>query len=128
MYMATQTALWVLDGPGDARYEDRTAANEGTLTWSAMTGDLNMADLFKRHLQKVELRMRIGLESSCEVKVQYDGGEWETLKEITWNDDMKALSIAMVPRRCDHMRLALTGQGDMELMEIRYRVWSGSEL
>ena len=128
MYMATQTALWVLDGPGDARYEDRTAANEGTLTWSAMTGDLNMADLFKRHLQKVELRMRIGLESSCEVKVQYDGGEWETLKEITWNDDMKALSIAMVPRRCDHMRLALTGQGEMELMEIRYRVWSGSEL
>ena len=31
-------------------------------------------------------------------------------------------------RRCDHMRLALTGQGEMELMEIRYRVWSGSEL
>ena len=128
MYMATEKALWLLEGSGDEDYEDQSAAAEAAVEWMAETGDLDMTNLYKRHLQKVMLRFRMEEGAACAIQASYDGGEYVTLKQVTTKEDLKAMTVPIVPHRCDHMRLKLTGTGWIEIMDLNYVVWAGSEL
>lgn len=128
VYMAKDGALWLIDGDGDERLEDESAEDEDEVEWMAETGDLDMVDLYKRHLQKIMVRMRVTDGAECRIRAQYDDGEWVTLKTVEGKDDKKALSVALIPRRCDHMRLRLEGTGQVNVVAISYSVWAGSEL
>ena len=127
MYMAKGGAIWLLEGPGNQSIESG-AEDEGTISWRAETGDLDITNLYKRHLQKIQLRMRVTEGAACEIQAQYDGGEWATLKTVSGKDDKKAVAVPIVPHRCDHMRIRLKGTGEVRLVELDYTVWAGSEL
>ena len=127
LYMAKGGALWLIDGPGDETIESG-AQDEGTISWMAETGDLDMEDLYKRHLQKIMVRMRVATGAVCNIQAQYDGGEWATLKTVEGKDDKNAVSVPIIPHRCDHMRIRLAGTGDVRVIAMSYSVWRGSEL
>ena len=128
MYMAAGGAMWLLEGDGDQALEDENAEDEGTVSWMAETGDLDMEDLYKRHLQKIMVRMRVATGAVCNVRAQYDGGTWETLKTVEGKDNKNAVSVPIIPHRCDHMRIRLSGTGDVRVLALSYSVWKGSEL
>ena len=129
LYMAkADGTLWALSGPGDPALEDTGAAQEGTVSWKILTGDLRMEDLYKKHLQKIMLRFRLAEGATCTVKVNYDSGSWETVKAFTGKADKKATTLPLIPRRCDHMRIRLEGSGEMRLLEMNCVLWNGSDL
>ncbi len=128
LYMAKDGALWLIEGDGDPGLETADAEDEGTISWMAETGDLDMNDLYKRHLQKIMLRLRLKGNAVCNIKVQYDGGAWETLKTLTGKDNKNAVNVPIIPHRCDHMRIRMDGTGDMRLVQMNYVIWRGSEL
>lgn len=133
MYMATERALYAIEGAANRGYAEGEPAEEPSVIWYAETGDLNMADLNRRHLQKVELRLGLGPNAVCRVMAKYDGKAWKTLKDLTGDsgagpDERKAVAVPIVPHRCDRLRLRLEGSGPMELMELHYSLWTGSEL
>ena len=128
LYMAKDGAMWLIEGDGNPALEDESAEDEGTITWMAETGDLDMVNLYKRHLQKIMLRMRVEDGAVCRVQAQYDGGQWTTLKTVQGKDDKNAMSVPIIPHRCDHMRIRLAGTGQVNLVAMSYSVWAGSEL
>ncbi len=127
MYMATEDALWLLEGSGIEALES-SPEDEGKVAWYIETGDLDMANLYKRHLQKIMLRYRTDTDTVCRVMVRYDGGAWKTVKKLGGKGDRNAESVAIIPKRCDHMRIRMEGTGMMRLLEMNYTVWSGSEM
>ncbi len=127
MYMAKDNEMWLLEGDGDPELESG-AENEAEVNWMAETGDLDMVDLYKRHLQKIMLRLRLKDGATCDVRVRYDNGEWETLRKLTWKNNKDAANVPIIPHRCDHMRIRLEGTGDVRLVELNYVIWRGSEL
>ena len=128
LYMAKDGAMWLMDGDGDPALEDESAEDEDEISWMAETGDLDMEDLYKRHLQKIMVRMRVATGAVCNIQAQYNGGDWATLKTVEGKDDKNAVSVPIIPHRCDHMRIRLAGTGDVRVIAMSYSVWRGSEL
>ena len=129
LYMVTKDgAMWCMTGEGSASLRDSSAQQEGVIDYAVETGDLQMADLYRKRLQKIHLRLTLDADSTCDVLVQYDGGEWKRLYAMESGKDMKSKAIPFVPRRCDRMRIRLQGKGMMRLYNINTITTGGSDI
>ena len=59
--------------------------------------------------------------------VQYDsGGDWEYLFTMT-GSSLRSFSVPIRPRRCDHLRLRVVGEGEAKIYSIAKVVEEGSD-
>lgn len=129
MYMAdANNVLWCLNGRGDAVYEDDAAAWEQMPTYMVETGELEMADLYRKRLQKIQLRLEVDMEGSCDVDVQYDGNAWQTVYQVQAGKDKRAVALPIIPRRCDRMKIRIKGYGVMRLYNLNMITTGGSDI
>lgn len=128
-FAKTETALYALDEDGkiwrltgtDAgTYDGEDAADETSVPWMIETGDLEMSFMERVRVQKILARVRMKNGSRCAVKVTYDDRDEETV--AAWNGTLTAYAreVAIVPHRCDHMRIRMEGSGDVEIMNLNY--------
>ncbi len=122
-----QGNLWRLKG-GDENYAAEDAAEEETIPWKAETGDLDMMAMFKKHLRKIQVRYALSEGAEMTVSVSTDGGPFKTYFVRTGAKQVKAETFNIIPKRCDHMRIRLSGQGEVKLFNLYYTVDAGSEL
>lgn len=129
LYMVTADGvLWCLTGEGSENLRDGGAQWEDKVPFAVETGDLDMADLFRKRLQKIHMRLTLEDDATCKVLVQYDGGDWKKLAEIESGKDLTSKVIPFVPRRCDRMRIRLEGTGMMKLYNLNTITTGGSEI
>lgn len=129
LYMVTdKNELWCLTGRGDPMYEDDTAVWEKRQQYMVETGEMEMADLYRKRLQKIQLRLEVDTEGSCDVDMQYDGGSWQTVYRVEAGKDKKALALPIVPRRCDRMKIRIKGYGIMRLYNLNLITTGGSDI
>lgn len=82
----------------------------------------------KKGLSTFQLRAELSPGASLTVKVKFDGEEdWRELKTLT-ADRKKSFVIPIIPRRCDHWRLRLEGQGEWKLLSLSREFYEGSEV
>ncbi len=131
----TQTSLWHRENdPGTrllcaCREDVYCAAEDGsivtllgsgdpwekTLPWMLQTGILGGSLPEKKYLAQLSLRLRLELGGRVEIYAQYDSqGDWESLGTVTGRE-LHSFTVPVKPRRCDHLRLRLEGQGDCTL-------------
>ena len=108
-----QDSLICLDGQG--RLLDllgKTGRKETErVSWSAETGIIGVTLPGCKYLGKLELRMLLDPGSQVSVLVQYDSmGPWEDLGTVQ-GMYLRSFRFPVLPRRCDHLRLRLKGQG-----------------
>ena len=123
-----QNVIWCMTGMGDTELEDATAAWEEALPYMVETGEMDMANLFRKRLQKIHLRMTLEHDASCGIYVQYDGGEWKELLDVKAGKDLKSMVLPIIPRRCDRMRIRLQGSGMMRLYNLNTITQGGTEI
>lgn len=100
---------------------------EQTVAWLAETGDLGLESPDKKYISRLTLRMALAVGGQCDVEVCYDhSGLWQPLATIRGNG-LGSFPVTVRPRRCDHMRLRLRGQGDMQLYSMTKTVTEGSD-
>lgn len=111
LYFATDKgAILTVRGTG-------TAA-EGALPYRAVTGVIGLDDPCHRYLSRLHLRVALGAGSTLRVLAQYDSqGEFEELFS-TRCAAFRGFTAVLRPRRCDHLRLALEGEGEMILYSL----------
>ena len=91
---------------------------EQSISWSAETGILGYSSAEDKYLRCVRVRLRLGKGARALVAVEYDSsGRWETVGRLR-GETSDTLTAYVRPRRCDHFRLRLTGEGDMTLLSI----------
>jgi hypothetical protein len=96
--------------------------------WMAETGIIGITSPDKKYISRLDIRMSLGRESRVFVFVQYDSsGEWEhlyTMNGIT----LQSFSVPIRPKRCDHLRLRIEGEGDAKIFSICKTLEQGSNV
>ena len=73
----------------------------------------------QKYLSRYNIRMKLGQWATCDLWIEYDSsGIWEKKGHMEGHGKVQTYMIPVIPRRCDHMRIRLTGEGEMQLYSI----------
>lgn len=104
------------------------AALEGRVPWFCETGDIGRSDPNNKYVSKLQVRMEVDAGASVRVEVKCDGfGAWEEKARFSVTNK-RSFSIPIIPRRCDTMRLRISGTGGCRIFSISKIIEKGSEL
>ena len=98
---------------------------EGEVEWMAESGLIGYELIDHQYVSRFNFRMR--LNGEVRLETQYDSdGVWRDQGVITSNGT-DSFVIPVVPRRCDHFRVRLSGKGDVKIYSIAKIVEQGSD-
>ena len=102
---------------------------EEQVEWLAEFGDFTEDDPNKKGFSKVQLRIDLDENATAQAWVQFDSnGSWLKLGPAMGTDTKRSYYLPVVPRRCDHYRLRITGTGQGYIYSMTRETYSGSEL
>ena len=118
--------LYMLDGRDNGLYQLNGAGCED-VEWMAETGDFMDNGSDKTGLTRLQLRFEADADSTFLVEIQYDSdGVWHPVRHIE-GGRKQSMTLPILPRRCDHYRLRLSGRGDCKVYSITRESYRGSE-
>lgn len=116
-----QGQIWTVDG-WDGTTEDR-------VDWFAEFSDFTEEDPNKKGLSKLQIRLELGENATAQCHVMYDSdGVWIPAGPEMTADAKRSYYLPVIPRRCDHYRIRITGTGEVYIHSITRETYSGSEL
>lgn len=111
LYYVKDGVLFRMDG------QDNSAGVE----WYAESDEMSLELPEHKWIRCLRFRYQMELGASCRAYISYDGGPWERKADLHGNR-LHSAEAEIWPRRCDHFRLRLEGNGGFELQSISYRV------
>ena len=123
---------------GDLYYIDRADSQiktvKGTgvketkpIKWEAVTGIIGTDSPDKKYISKLDVRMALTHGAKVFFFIQYDSAsEWEQLFTMI-GTNLKSFPVSIKPKRCDHLRLKILGDGDAKIYSICKTIEWGSD-
>ncbi|MDY3781368.1 MAG: hypothetical protein SOZ90_04220 [Candidatus Faecousia sp.] len=100
---------------------------EKEVSWMAETGIINASMPERKYLTRIHIRLILEPGSTVSILAQYDScGEWETLGRMT-GSDLRSFTFPVRPRRCDHLRLRIEGNGKAMIFSLSKNLSDGSD-
>ena len=101
--------------------------SEGVVEWSATSGLIGYELIDHQYVSRFNFRMKLGRGAKCALAIEYDSdGKWVDHGEIVgYGTD--SFVIPVIPQRCDHFRVRLTGEGDIKIYSIAKMIEQGSD-
>ena len=120
------------DGPlwlnGDARTVPEGAVSEGTVESLAEFADFTGGSPHKKGAGKLQLRVELEAGAELPVEIQFDSdGVWREVDTLAATEKRSFL-LPIIPRRCDHYRIRLTGEGMWRVYSLARESYGGSDL
>ena len=101
---------------------------ENSVGWMAQTGPIGTDTPDMKYISKLTIRMSLALGARVRFLVQYDSiGGWEHLCTLT-GKSLRSFSVPVQPRRCDHFRLRIEGEGEARIYSITKTIEQGSDI
>lgn len=98
------------------------------VSWMAETGVIGTDSPDKKYISRLDVRMSLTLGATVMFFVQYDSlGEWEPLYTMT-GVTLRSFYVPIRPKRCDHLRLRMVGEGMAKIFSICKSVEQGSDV
>ena len=104
---------------------------EGSFSWEAVfglsgveyrpnqNGNMSRADVMGNHyLSRFDIRMKLEEGHEAKLEIQYDNEEHWTEQGTIHGTAMRNILLPVIPRRCDHLRFRLKGDGEMRIYSI----------
>lgn len=129
-FAARENDLYYLDAGTKALMS--VNGTEGTLEedirWSATTGVYGYDLEEQKYLRRFNLRLSLNAGSTCKLEIEYDSdGKWHDEGFMRGKTAApQTFCVPVIPRRCDHCRIRLSGQGPMKLYSIGRVLETGS--
>jgi hypothetical protein len=96
--------------------------------WMAETGEIGISSPDMKYIARINVRLSMDVGSEVRIYAQYDFSDaWEyvcTLRDM----NLRSFSIPIRPKRCDHMKLRIEGEGTAKIYSITKTIEQGSEL
>lgn len=103
-------------------------ADETRVKWSCETGLLGLSSPDHKYISRINIRISLDTTSSAFFYIQYDSsGSWQHIASLR-GSKTRSLSVAIRPRRCDHFRIKVDGEGDMKIYSIAKTMSEGSDI
>ena len=107
---------------------DLTGGGDERVPWMVESGEIGISSPDQKYVSRLTVRMMLGVGAHASFYVKYDFDEiWEPLFELD-GTSLRSFSIPVRPRRCDHLKLRVEGEGDVRIYSITKTVTKGSEL
>lgn len=112
---------------GGVKYDAVNGEAEPDFEWYAQTGDIGMSLPGHKYVSRINIRMDINTAQPVKVSVQYDSsGVWEEHTVVSTQQKHNTI-VPIIPRRCDHMKLRLSGVGDVKVYSITKTIEGGGD-
>lgn len=79
------------------------------------------------YLGRFDIRMSLEEEHEAKLEIQYDNEEYWTEQGSIHGTKMKNFLLPVIPRRCDHLRFRMRGDGEMKIYSIARYMEVGSD-
>jgi hypothetical protein len=112
--------------------EDRTkiltmTSGDEVVEWSVQTGEIGLSSPDMKFMSRVTVRMSLPVGSSVRIEAQYGFEDsWNKVFETT-STTLRSFSVPIRPKRCDFMRMRISGAGDAKIYAITKTMRNGSE-
>lgn len=101
---------------------------DGPVTWYAETAEIGYEYSNRQYLRRFLLKMELDRDAFCRLMIQYDGdGIWHDKGVMQGRGGVKTYLIPIVPRRCEHCRVRIEGQGSMRLFGVSREMALGGD-
>lgn len=125
LYMLSDKGeIWALGDPQGVQ-----TAEEADFPWFVEFGDFTEQDPNKKTVGRLQLRLELEEGATARVWIQYDSSEdWIAAGDEMTADIKRSYTLPLVPRRCDHCRIKITGTGEARIHSLAREFYVGSEL
>ena len=97
------------------------------IKWSATTGVIGTDSPDKKYISRMDVRMSLQAGSRVSFYAEYDSsGDWEYLFTMS-GVNLQTFAVPIRTKRCDHMRLKITGYGDAKIYSICKNIERGGD-
>ena len=96
--------------------------------WMAQTGEIGISSPDMKYISGLTVRMSMEIGAEVRIYGQYDfSDEWESLCYLRNTDNLRSFSLPIRPKRCDHMKLRIEGEGMVKIYSITKTIEQGSD-
>ena len=100
-----------------------------SVEWMAQTGEIGISSPDMKYISRLTVRMSMEIGAEVRIYAQYDfSDEWEALCSLRNVDNLRSFSLPIRPKRCDHMKLRIEGEGMVKIYSITKTIEQGSDL
>lgn len=100
----------------------------GKVAWMVQTGIIGTSSPDMKYISRLLLRMSLEVGARVRIYAQYDSvGAWEHLGTVS-GMNLRTFQLPIQPRRCDHFRLRIEGQGDAKIYSVTKTIEKGSDI
>jgi hypothetical protein len=108
-------------GSGDTLITDN-------INWMAETGIIGVDMPDKKYISRIDVRLSLEVGARVFFYIQYDSMRtWEHLFTMT-GTKLQSFAVPIRPRRCDHMRIRMEGDGEAKIFSICKTIEQGSDI
>lgn len=101
---------------------------ESPVEWYAETGNIGMGIPNNKYISKLQFRLEIPEGSMVKIALQYDSdGQWIEKYRINATR-LRSFTVPIIPRRCDHMKVRISGVGDCKIYSFTQTVEESSDI
>ncbi len=101
---------------------------EKKLSWMVETGEIGISSPDMKYISRLTVRMRMDIGSEVRIYGKYDFSDaWEHLF-VTTGTSLRSFSVPIRPKRCDHMRIRIVGNGMAKIYSITKTIEQGSDI
>lgn len=98
------------------------------VSWECVTGTIGTDSPDKKYISRLDIRMSLKVGTRVYFYVEYDStGKWEHLFTMT-GMTLQSFTVPVRPKRCDHLRLRIEGNGESKIYSIAKTIEQGSEI
>jgi hypothetical protein len=100
---------------------------EDDFPWSATFGLFGTDFTGQKYLSRFNIRMYLDPWAEVKLEIRYDGeGDWEEMGTVRGNR-LKSFLIPVIPRRCDHLQVRISGEGECRIYQISREMEAGGD-
>lgn len=100
---------------------------EGIVAWKATSGLIGYELIDHQYISRFNFRMKLGKGAKCALAIEYDSdGRWID-QGVIYGQGTDSFIIPVIPQRCDHFRIRLSGEGDVKIYSIAKMIEQGSD-
>ena len=112
---------------GTLLYDEPEKAKEGRFDWFVESGTIGYSSPDNKYVGRITMRITLEFGTNVDFFIQYDScGEWEHKFNMS-GTGTRTYSIPIVPKRCDHFKYKIVGNGDCKIHSITKTIEEGSE-
>lgn len=98
------------------------------IQWMVQSGPIGTSMPDMKYISRLTMRMSLELGARVRIFVQYDSmGAWEHIYTAS-GTTLRSFSVPIRPRRCDHFRLRIEGDGEARIYSIAKTIEQGSDI